>query len=286
MLVAMVVTSVIASAVLSVTISSRRVLRKDQRRSQLNQDLRLGLDLLGVDVRQAGERLPADFPAMEIVDGGGGTSDTLIIRRNLLDEVLPVCERIEANTFTSSVRIAQDILDPPKGCRPVLDDNGDGWPDNLEPWRDLRDASGGRLQAYIFNPVTNVGEYFVYDSDGSDTEHIGKADTGNWQHTYEVDQQCRIYIIEERRYEVSGDVLQLVIDGETGSAQRMLHGVTDFQLQAMLADGTVSDALGVADDWSDLAAVSVTLAAESEESGDPMTREVSARFLPRNVLSL
>lgn len=285
----MVVTSVIASAVLSVTLSSRRVLRKDQQRSQVNQDLRLGLDLLGIDIRQAGERLPADFPALEIVDGASGAPDTLIIRRNLLDQVLPVCSQVTQGTTTNQVRIAMVTVPPdvpPTGCDPVADDDGNGWPDNLEPWRNLRDGNGGSIKAYIYNPVQNWGEFFIYDGDGSDTQYLHKADTGNWQHTYEVNEQCRVYIIQERRYVLNGDVLELVLDEDTGAAQRMLHGITAFQIQAVMADGSIVDALSATDEWSDLAALNVSLVAESEESGEPLTREVSGRFFPRNVLSL
>lgn len=281
----MVVTSLIASAVLSVTLASRRLLRKDQRRSQVNQDLRLGLDLLGIDIRQAGERLPADFPAVEVVNGADGAPDTLIIRRNVLDDVLPVCESVTSGTTTDELRIARSD-GTLQGCDAVPDDNGDTWPDNLENWRDLRLASGGELKAYIFNPVEHWGEFFVYDADGSTSEFIHKADTGNWTHDYGDTQQCRVYIIQERKYELTGDVLRIVLDSDTGAEERLLHGVLDFQIQAVMADGSVADDLGVADEWSDLSALSVTLTAESEEDGQPMIREVGARFLPRNVLSL
>jgi type IV pilus assembly protein PilW len=285
LLVGLTVTSVIASAVLAVTLASRRTLDKDQQRNQVNQDLRLGLDLLGIDIRQAGERLPADFPAVEIIDGTGGAADTLIIRRNLLDEVLPLCEDVTSGTTTHEVRIAH-AGGSMQGCDPVPDNNGDSWPDNLEEWRALRLARGGSVKAYIFNPVGHWGEFFIYDADGSTTEYIHKDDTGNWLNSYGASQQCRVYVIQERRYELNGDVLQLTIDDDSGTTQRLLHGVTDFQIQAVMSDGSVADALGVADEWSDLAALNVVLAAESEESGAPMEREASARFFPRNVLSL
>jgi type IV pilus assembly protein PilW len=285
LLVAMLVTSVIGSAVLAVTLSSSRILEKDQLRNQINQDLRLGLDLLGADIRQAGERLPADFPALEVVNGTSGAPDILIVRRSRLDEVLPVCEDVVAGTTTSEVQIAKAV-DPPQGCPPVADDNGDGWPDNLENWRALRLANGGEIKAYIYNPVIHAGEFFIYDADGSTTEFLHKADTGSWVQSYGVSQQCRVYIIEERKYELSGDVLRLLVDEEIASEERLLHGVVDFQIQAVFADGSVSDALGPTDEWSDLSALQVTLTAESEEAGGEMAGEVSARFFPRNVLSL
>lgn len=285
LLVAMLVSSVVAGAALSVMLSTRELLSKDQTRARISQDLRLGLDLLGVDVRQTGERLPEDFPAVEIVDGGGG-SDTLILRRNLLDTVLPVCKKITKDTTTAEVRIAKGGTPPPQGCDRVPDTNADGWPDNLEIWRDYRDAHGGAVKAYIFNPVKNKGEFFVFDGDGSTTDYIHKADTGTWVNTYKVKQQCRIYIVEERRYTLNGDVLQYAVNEDTSSPRGVLHGVTDFQVRAEMSDGSVVSALAAADEWSDLAAVEIGVSGEVTVDGELLQRTVTSRFYPRNVLSL
>jgi type IV pilus assembly protein PilW len=285
LLVALLVSSVIAGAALSVTLSTRALLAKDQSRSQISQDLRLGLDLLGVDIRQAGERLPEDFPAVEIIDGDGGP-DTLVLRRNLLAEVLPVCDKIDKDTTTEEVRIAKGGTKPPQGCPSVPDENADGWPGNLEAWRDYRAAHGGAVKAYVYNPVENQGEFFVHDGDGSTTHYIHKTDSGSWMNTYEVTQQCRIYIIEERRYSLQGDVLQYTVNEDGGAPHGILHGVTDFQVRAELADGSMVDALGAADGWSAISAVEVNVRGETSVGGEALERNVSSRFFPRNVLSL
>jgi type IV pilus assembly protein PilW len=285
LLVTLLVSSVIAGAALSITLSTRELLAKDQSRSQISQDLRLGLDLLGVDVRQAGERLPEDFPAVEIIDGAGGP-DTLVLRRNLLAAVLPVCEQIDQATTTEEVRIAKDGTAAPQGCPPVPDENTDGWPDNLEAWRAYRTAQGGAVKAYVYNPVAHQGEFFVYDGDGSTTHFIHKTDDGSWANTYGTTQQCRIYVIEERRYTLQGDVLQYTVNGETGTPHGIIHGVTDFQVRAELADGSMVDALGAADRWSAISAVEISVRGVTNVDGEVLERNVSSRFFPRNVLSL
>ena len=66
LLVAMMVTGVIAGATLSIALSSHGMFETDRHRTTINQNLRAGLDMVGIDVRQAGERLPFDAPAVDI----------------------------------------------------------------------------------------------------------------------------------------------------------------------------------------------------------------------------
>src|SRR5262245_33903747 len=97
-MVALLVASTIAGATLTIALSSRGLFETDQHRTTVNQNLRAGMDLVGVDVRQSGERMPFDFPAVEIVNGASGAPDTLNLRRNLLDYVLPVCKDINSTS--------------------------------------------------------------------------------------------------------------------------------------------------------------------------------------------
>jgi type IV pilus assembly protein PilW len=279
----MLVASVVAGAALSVTLSSRQLLDADQKRSQVNQDLHIGLDLLGIDLRQAGERLPGDFPAVELLNGTSGAPDTLIIRRNLLDEVMPLCKRIDAGTTTDEVQVYKTGT---VGCNKVADTNGDTWPDNIGAWRSYRIANGGAVKAYVYNPVLKQGEFFVYDGDGSTKAFLSQADTGPWTYTYKVNQVCRVYVIEERRYALNGSVLQLVINEDTAQAQNVLDGVTDFQLQALLENGTTVDTLDASDLWGDLAAINVSVTGATTVDGETVTRTLTSQYFPRNVLSL
>ena len=69
MLVALVVTLVVVGSIMTLAFSSQDVFETDKHRTTINQNLRSGIDLLGMDVRQAGERLPGDAPAIEIRRG-------------------------------------------------------------------------------------------------------------------------------------------------------------------------------------------------------------------------
>ncbi len=54
----------ILGLLLTITLANRRLYVLDQSRTASNQNLRAALDLVVTDIRQAGERLPADFPAV------------------------------------------------------------------------------------------------------------------------------------------------------------------------------------------------------------------------------
>jgi hypothetical protein len=284
-LVALSIVTVLAGAALAVALSSRGVYTTDLNRTTLNQNLRIGMDLVGVDVRQAGQQLPEDVPAIQIVDGGAGGTDTLILRRNLLPFVLPVCRNVKKATADDAVFIAVKMKKPPLGCSPVPDSNGDKWPDNLEAWREYRIDHGGEVTAYIYNPVRTVGEFFIYDDEDNSTFHVHRANPGRWANDYPVDEQSRIYILEQKTFEVVGDVLQYYLNNDRDNARKLIYAVTDFQSVAHMRDGTVQTAWA-GERWSGLESIGVSLQGEMAFQGRAMRRTLDARFFPRNVLSL
>ena len=285
-LVALVVTVLITGAALSVALSSHESYVTDQNRTEINQSLRGGLDLVGIELRQAGERLPFDFPAIEVVDGDAGAPDTLIVRRNLLDEVLPLCAPLDAGSTTDEVRVADSGDDPAQGCDPLTDDDGNNWPDNLDAWRAYRDANGGQVRAFVFNPVTRAGDWFLFDGDGSTPDHLARGDDEPWNQQYDIAQQCRVYLLEERRYRIDANgLLQYVVNGNFDNPVNLSSDIADFQLRAFMTDGSVVDLLDPTANWTALRSIEVSLVGQTEFSGRSMTRRTSSRFFPRNVLS-
>lgn len=286
LLVAMVVASIVLAGALTITLSSREIYEADQGRTDVNQNLRIALDLVGVDLRQAGERLPADFPALEIIDGADGSPDTLVVRRNLLSTVLPVCEQIDAGSTSDEVRVVDTGSTPPQGCDPVPDDNGDGWPDNIEAWRTYRDAQGGSILAYVYNPVSRLGEFFLYDGEGATDDHFNRGDGGAWQNTYLVSEMCRVYLIEERTFGLDQDLLQYVPADDPTNPINLVDHMIDLQINAILADGSIQSSFSASDAWDDLRAIEVTVSGETRIRQQSVNRTLSARYFPRNVLSL
>ena len=290
LLVAMTVTGILTSATLMIALSSRGMFETDQHRTTINQNLRAGLDMIGIDIRQAGERMPFDAPAVEIRDGAAGAADTLYLRRNMLDYVMPLCKDIAGGsaadaTFIARKKGAMSSGRIPQGCAPVPDENGDGWPDNLEAWRSYRLSQGGSAWVYIYNPVTRNGEFFLYDDEDVSTFHLHKANVDLWVYDYPVVQDCRMYMLEQRHFRLEDDVLQIVINEDTANALNLVNHISDFQVDAVFQDGTVAPSLSSGDEWTDLRSVQVRLVARSEFGGRTMEREVVSRFFPRNILS-
>jgi len=288
LLVALTVTVLVSAAVMSLAFSAQAVFETDKHRTSVNQNLRSGIDLLGMDVRQAGERLPGDAPAVEIIDGENDGPDRLILRRNQFDVVLPVCNlKISAGSATDALFCSRrDVTHKyPPGCALAADSNSDGWPDNLEAWRDYRVSHGGVITAYLHNPATDVGEFFQYDAEDNSTMHIHKLNTDRWEYTYELTDSPRIYILEQKEFFLEDGVLKCIVNGNTDSVLNLVSHISDFQTRAVFQDGTIQMAMSAADDWSDLAAVEVWLSAESEWKGRAIDNTLVTRFFPRNVMS-
>jgi type IV pilus assembly protein PilW len=278
--------SLVGAAALTLATSARKVFEQDRNRTAINQNLRSGIDLLGIDVRQAGERMPGNAPAIEITNGASNAPDELILRRNLLDYVLPVCKNINNTSAADVVFVAKNGAGSiPPGCAPVPDSNGDGWPDNIEAWRNYRLAHGGAILAFIYNPVTHEGEFFTYDDEDNSDFHIHRLNTENWHHDYPVNQQPRIYIIDQRRYLMSGDILQYIENEDTAHPVNLVNRLLDFQVRALMDDGTVATSMPVTSDWTHLQSVEVKLVGTANFSGRTMRRTLMSRFFPRNILS-
>lgn len=292
MMIALLVTSIIVAAALSLTMSVRKLYHVDQPRTALNQNLRGGMEVIAADIRQAGERLPTDplipvnIMPIEIVNGAAGTSDTLYLRRNMLDAVLPVCKNINAGSNVDNVKVAIVSANPPAGCGPVPDNNGDGWPDNLGEWMNYRTNGGtnpnGTVRAYIFDPVTGAGEWITYDTEDGSTFQIHKT-TGAWQNSYPTVNKPRLYVMEERKYLLAGDRLRLEMNQST--SDDVTVSLTDFQARAIMQDGTVLDSFAAGNNWLQLKALKVTLSGLVKTNTAQHQGSLTMQLFPRNILS-
>jgi prepilin-type N-terminal cleavage/methylation domain-containing protein len=285
LLVAMTVTGLIGGVTLSITLSSRDVIETDQGRTKINQNLRGGADLLAIELRQAGERMPNDAPAVGITNGSSGAPDSLFLRRNLLDEVLPVCNNIMSGSNIDVAFVAKKGGKVPNGCGVVPDLDGNGWPDNLDVWRNYRIANGGTVLAYIYNPTTGLGEFFTYDAEDNSTFHIHKSNGTKWTYTYRVKEASRIYMLDQREFRIQDGVLQCIVNGDTDNALNLVSFIEDFQARAVFRDGTILDEMDSSNDWTDLQSVEITLLGRATLRDRDIDRTLVTRLFPRNVLS-
>ncbi|MBS3933626.1 MAG: hypothetical protein KGZ35_04655 [Truepera sp.] len=290
LLTALAVLGVMLSLLLPLIMSNRRVVQLDQTRTAVNQNLRSATDLIGADIRTAGERLSQgsgpQLPALLIVSGAGGAPDELILRRNLSDIVLPVCDTLNGNQ--NNIPVVQpsgwQYIDNYPECL-KLDTDGDGWSDNLQAWRDYANAVGGRVVGYIFNPVTGRGQFFEFEVRDNSRRMIHKvAPSAHWER-YNLADRARIYILEERRYRLADGALTLIINGDEANAARIAADITDLQARYVMADGSLQDTLPAGSSWRDVRSLEITLTTRSTLQRETVERTLTSRFFPRNVLS-
>jgi type IV pilus assembly protein PilW len=283
----MVVASIVLSLALSAVLYNRKLYLEDQARINVNQNLRAAMDLVGTDIKQAGERISdSAFPVLGVTG-----SSQLVVRRRLDLPILPVCRAIVSGS-NDSVFSAQSGVTPPQGCNPIPDTDFDGWPDNLGAWRNYRcsrDNVAGcqgntqeRVRAYIYDGNGNI-ELFTYTGENSTTFEIQKV-TNTWARAYTT--TSSLYILEERTFSLSGNVLQLVIDGNP--TQRLVNQLSAFQVRVVKGDGTdIGTFPEVGTSWNQIKSISVTVTAQQANQGSARVRNLTAsgQFFPRNVLS-
>jgi type IV pilus assembly protein PilW len=174
----------------------------------------------------------------------------------------------------------------PPGCAPVADSDGDAWPDNLQAWKAHREANGPDILAYIYNPTTRLGEFFVYDAEDNSTFHIHKKNADAWANTYDADDEARVYILEQLTFQLVDDVLQCYINNDSANPLHLVNHMVDLQAYAYMRDGSILPALGPGDEWSELRSIEISMIGESSFGNRQMYRHLQAHFFPRNVLSI
>jgi type IV pilus assembly protein PilW len=295
LLITLVVGMLVISAAVSVTIASNRMFRVDRARTRMNQDLRAASDLVGADVRTAGSYLPNDGLQPVVVRNG----NELEIRRSLLSTQLPVCVDVKGGSNADVVFVSSNnnkyLEERPECDKDSRDINNNGRPDNLEEWEAYRmDTSinpGQQVSVYIWPSDDGNGEFFVYDDEDGSNQHIHK-DKGKWQNDYSRANNPNMYVLEMRRYQLSDDgILQLIINEDEENPLNLVNNITDFQVRAVLTDGTVVTDFGdglnnTTDLFTDIASIEIDVQAEEQVRPDQVvSRELNNRFFPRNILN-
>lgn len=292
LLVSMVIASIVISMAFSAVLYNRRLYVEDQARVNVNQNLRAALDFVGNDIKQAGERITApNFPVITIA-----SSSELVLRRRLDLPILPVCQDITISS-TDKVYAASSAATPPQGCNPLPDANSDGWKDNLEAWRNYRCLQDGetgcqgktseKVRAFIYDGNGN-GEYFDYIGENNTTFELQKQTTNPvWQNRYTT--SSSIYLLEERKFTLADNILQLSIDGKT--PEKLVNQLSTFEVKAVLP-GTPDIEKGTfpetGDRWNQIKSIKVNLTATAPPAQLNIKNsrlQASGKFFPRNTLS-
>lgn len=274
MLVASFLGSLFMAMALTTTIANKRVMGRDFVRTRLNQNLRGALDVVGFDVRIAGENLPMSFPAILLTNG---TSDVFTVRRNQIDEVLNVCANIAMGS-TANVVFASGAS--PSSC--VFANNTN----NYNAWRNFRLNKGGVARAYIYDRVNKVGEFFNYSNEATSASTYALVRSGgSWSRAYSAN-AASVYLLEEWEYRLTGDTLQLIENGQTSAPYNVSFGIKDFQVTITDSNNVSYTSFSSANDWSLISRISISITGQEQFQRKPMIRTLQGTFFPRNVLSV
>lgn len=271
---------VVVGMATSSIIANRELLYFDFARTRVNQNLRGAMDIISANAKEAGENLPESFPAVEVIDGGG-SSDILVLRRNLLDEVLKVCQSLSP---ASDNRIYFATAGTEPGCSYVDNQH------NFDAWQSYRTDAGGSVQAYVYSFATNSGEFFDYSTevDTGSGYYIEKS-SGAWSGDYVVGSSS-VYIIEEWRFELSPtagyeDMIQIVENQDFANPMYVTFDISSFNVDVEMADGTVVGSMNPGDEWTEIKAIEVTIGGIGRYKSKNIESELTGRFYPRNILS-
>ena len=267
----------VMSLAMSAAIANKTVLGKDKVRTQVAQNLRGALDIIGMEARIGGENLGSGFPAIEITNGASSAPDTLFVRRNLLDEVLPLCVAITAGTNVTDIVFANSPV--VAGC--VYSSHTHDY----TAWQTYRTTHSNTVDAYIFDSVSKKGEFFKYNGETNNgTQYSVTRVAGTWTNSYPAISST-IYILEEWKFQVSSGILQLIQNRDNANANNVAFNITDFQVQALMQDGTTKTAFAPTDAWISIKQIQIDLSGAETFAQKLVTRTVTGKFFPRNVLS-
>ena len=263
---------VVMAVILGVILTTRQLYAGDLARTRVNQNLRAAFDIVSADVKQAGENLTATFPALELTSGA---TDSLVIRRGLIEQIPTLCQAIGYGS-SSRLYIASGAA---AGC------TYGGNLTNYNAWSAYRTANGGAVDAFIYDVSTRLGEFFRFNGEtNTGTELYLQAASGSWTNAYTVGATA-IYLIEEWKYDVVGDRLQVTINQDSANPLSVAFGITGFQTSITLNDNSTVTAFARGDAWTNIQSIALALSGTDSALGKSYVRTLTTTIFPRNILS-
>ena len=319
-LVELLVTTLISTTILGLSLGlitqQRQQFVSDQVRTQSNQTLRVGMDLVGADIKNTGDYLDTDLdlPTISVIDGSGNNPDQLILQRKLTPFTLTVCEDVSGNKSTIIVADTAGTID---GCSTISDGNGDNFNNPLTATRRERceqDLTPGCSRnappaantcdnecvwAYIYDPIDQEGEFFQYSFEQANSTQnwINVGGAATFTKTFEVANKPIIYLLEERHYSLNNNILMLSTNDQ--AAVPLVNQVANFQVGVNGLPGAFNDTDSGdspptyirSNNWQDINFIQVDITSvdpsESELTAvrNAAQLQLSSQFYPRNALS-
>lgn len=313
LLVATSILVVVMTIVISTSMSGIKLYRNDKTQVAANDYGRSTMDVLDSDLRQVGERLTSDFPAVIISNDSQGNS-ILSLRRGLLDDPLPICapvnggKTIYTNTMSGNsltTRAAYKLGLIPNYDLVYADDNYSS-SSTMQPGCTVNDVSilndwktaiesKKITTGYIYDVVKNSGEFIELKSVNLSKDIIETAEPismviqpriASSKSTAKIP-TYRLYLLEDRTYSINSNSLMLSLNGKPAIV--VAPNVKKFTVKPYLA-GTLQAASlpfpNIPDgSWRGLAYLDTVLTVGSKNGSDIINKTFEERTTPRNSLS-
>lgn len=278
-LVALSIVSIVMALIIASVFTLRNTYFADIKRTQINGNLRSAMDIISMNVRQAGENLAAAFPAVLLTDGASGAADTLVLRRSPITEILTLCA--DASIGDTNLVVSSASLS-----------NAECIPSNVSPlhaiFKSALAASENAPRVFIYNSALRVGEFVDYEDGDIDGDGNYFLTVGATTNAY-TKLSTSIYIIEEYRFSINAvdTRLELTINQEPDGARPVAFEIVNFQASLDMEDGTtISEFAQLSTtDWKDIRQISLQLSGRDTYKGKVISSTITSKFFPRNVLS-
>ncbi|NDC38891.1 MAG: hypothetical protein EBZ48_12715, partial [Proteobacteria bacterium] len=233
LLVAITISGLLAAMVASATLTNRGLYQQDLGRTRVNQNLKSALTILGGEIRQAGERFPASFPAILITNGAGASPDEIVLRRNLLNQVMVGCDTKIAGVSYGAAALSRTSATTAVCTAP----NQAG---NYTAWSSYVSAQTGAVPIYVFNQTSRNGEFLsLLSTVGSVVGGIQNINFTPKSFSFGYTQEATsYYMISQWRVRLQNGVLQVIVNEDAANPQNIIDGISAFQAEAVMQDGT------------------------------------------------
>ena len=297
LLIALAVGGLVLSMALALTLANRDLMSADEARTALNQNLRSGADIIGDDIRIAGERLRGSPPTlMPIVI----RNNTITLRNNLDDTIMTLCQTDLKKNGSNRISVAYTASPQThSGCTPS--------PEKFKQWRELRTGKEGKpgynltaKSASIYTnpipaviPLRTIAKVSFLPTKvrmrarfrlSKRREHYRMTTRRISVPRTIQSSSPKIYFLKERRYTLKDGVVQLWTS-DSSQPSGVIDNISKMEIVAVMNDDTRQSTLDKPSDWLKLRAIEITLEGTVTVRGKPVTRKLVSQIFPRNVLS-
>jgi prepilin-type N-terminal cleavage/methylation domain-containing protein len=248
LLIGMSLTTIVAALALQAIVRTQSSFNTDQKTVETSQKISSVLDVVGRDVRQAGELLvEANFPIIQVKPLANGGSSLIIYRA--LSEPISICKDYVSGTATSELVFATDkkvsaastldanadklycTVDPGTVASPTIVSPNIFPPKQQESWIGQRlIARDQKAFGMIYKATSRATQSFVYTSESNPSNYSGGSlnlKIGVNSLTPPTTQDIKIgdiaYLVEKKEYIVCGTELKVRINSNQESTASAIN---------------------------------------------------------------